>query len=153
MNSMFMILDLQLRTDFHHPCRMILGIIKRNTVPSPMNICVKSCPQSRSKIIGKGQQTRSRRSHLLERPPIMTATNSLGFRGRISQALVSSYLIPTERRPSITVPSATVCFAISQEFLSEIICCISLRTILEIYPTRNPLGTDWEDLCRVRLKL
>ena len=118
-----------------------------------MKIGVTSCPQYRSKIIGKGQKPVSRRSNLLWRPFIMKAMNPSGCRGRRRQGLVSSAIIPTERFPSITVPSATARFSRSQECLSESICFIVLKNILASAPNISPLGTDWEGLREVRPKL
>ena len=117
-NSLFMIFELLLRTDSPHPCSMIWKIIRRTIVPCLMKIGVTSCPQSRLKIIGKGQRHKSRRFHLWERPLILILTNPLGFLGRRRLVLFSSAISLTKIHPNIMVHSATVWFAIRKEFLS-----------------------------------
>ena len=144
-NYLLMTFELKLRADSPHPCRMSWRIIKRNIVPWPMKIGVTSCPQSRSKMIGKGQQPKSIILLLLEQPLILTATVPLGSRGIIRTEMVSSTTPkdPTRRLLSITVTSAIACFSIMQECLCESICRIVLKTVLASVTTRRPSSIDW----------
>ena len=139
-NSLWMRFELQSRTDSPHTCSISFRTIKSTIVPWPIKIGLTSCPQSRSNIIGKGKQPKSRIFLLLERSIILKATDSLGsWVGRM-QLLVSYATIkyPTTRRLSITVPSTIVWFSRRQEFLSKIICCIVLKTVLASIPTSRP---------------
>ena len=85
--------NLLLSADSPYPCRMSWKIIKKTIVTWIKNIVATLFPQSRSKIIGKGQQPKSRRLQLQDWPIIITATNMLGFRVQRRIGLVSDWNI------------------------------------------------------------
>ena len=64
-NYLIMRLELLLRMDPPNPCRMSWRIIKKTIVPWLTKIGVITCPQSRSKIIGKNHETKSIIFHLI----------------------------------------------------------------------------------------
>ena len=146
-NSHSLKFGLQLSTDSPHTCRMSWSTIKSTVDPWPMNIVVTSYPQSRLKTKVKVQQPRSRRLPLIYQPLYLTSTIPPGFQFRRIQGIVSwaPTRDPRKRLIRTMVPSATVSFAISQEFLSGIIYQIVPRTVRACVPT-GPSRMEWEDL-------
>ena len=108
-NYLYMRFEFLLSIDPPYPCRMSWKIIKKTIVTWIKNIVATLFPQSRSKIIGKGQQPKSRRLQLQDWPIIITATNMLGFRVQRRIGLVSDWNI-RGKKTIITVHEAIAYF-------------------------------------------
>ena len=117
-----------------------------------MKIGMTSCPQSKSKIIGKGQH-QDQEDYNLERSIILTAMNLFGVFKRRGLVMVYKSKSKSKRHPSITVKSAIVYFSRRQEFLSKSIFHIALKTVMESITTKIPPIMDREDPWEVSPRL
>ena len=140
--------DFLLRTESSHPCRMSWRIIKITIVPWLMKIDVTSCPQYRSKIIGKWQQPKSIGLQFQRKNLSLTATSPRVFRVRRRLGLVSISNNKGKRRLSKTVHSLIVCFVRREECLSKIVFFITMKTVftsvLYIITSMMDWGYPWE---------
>ena len=143
-----MISELLLRTEKPYLCRMSCRITNRTIFTWLIKIGMTSCPQSKSKIIGKGQH-QDQEDYNLERSIILTAMNLFGVFKRRGLVMVYKSKSKSKRHTSITVKSAIVYFSRRQEFLSKSICRMSMKTVLESVPTRSSSRMYWEDLYEV----
>ena len=127
---------------------MSCSITNRTIFTWLMKIGMTSYPQSKSKIIGKGQH-QDQEDYNLERSIILTAMNLFGVFKRRGLVMVYKSKSKSKRHTSITVKSAIVYFSRRQEFLSKSICRMSMKTVLESVPTRSSSRMYWEDLYEV----